>query len=51
MDDIPLEEACRKLEEAGAAVVGLNCSRGPKMMVPLVKRVRQACKVMYCVLI
>ncbi|XP_029649263.1 betaine--homocysteine S-methyltransferase 1 isoform X2 [Octopus sinensis] len=44
VDDVPLEEACRKLEEAGAAVVGLNCSRGPKAMVPLLKRVRQACK-------
>ncbi|XP_052831256.1 betaine--homocysteine S-methyltransferase 1 [Octopus bimaculoides] len=44
VDDIPLEEACRKLEEAGAAVVGLNCSRGPKMTVPLLKRIREACK-------
>ncbi|XP_036367703.1 betaine--homocysteine S-methyltransferase 1-like [Octopus sinensis] len=44
VDDVPLEEACRKLEEAGAAVVGLNCSMGPKAMVPLLKRVRQACK-------
>ncbi|CAI9738655.1 betaine--homocysteine S-methyltransferase 1-like [Octopus vulgaris] len=44
VDDVPLEEACRKLEEAGAAVVGLNCSRGPKAIVPLLKRVRQACK-------
>ncbi|XP_046553070.1 betaine--homocysteine S-methyltransferase 1-like [Haliotis rubra] len=36
--------ACRKLEEAGAAAVGLNCGRGPKTMLPLLKEIRQACK-------
>ncbi|GAB1607052.1 betaine--homocysteine S-methyltransferase 1-like [Argonauta hians] len=44
VDGIPIGEACRKLEEGGAAVVGLNCSRGPRMMVPLMKHVRHACK-------
>ena len=44
-DDIPIPEACRKLEEAGAAVVGLNCGRGPATMIPLLKEVREACKV------
>ena len=44
-DDIPIPEACRKLEEAGAAVVGLNCGRGPATMIPLLKEVRKACKV------
>ena len=29
-------EACRRLEEAGADVVGLNCSRGPATMLPLI---------------
>lgn len=28
-------EACRRLADAGAAVVGLNCIRGPQTMLPL----------------
>ena len=36
------EEACRRLADAGADVVGLNCSRGPRTMLPLVARARQA---------
>jgi betaine-homocysteine S-methyltransferase len=36
------EEACKRLEQAGAAVVGLNCLRGPSTMLPLLGRVRQA---------
>ncbi|KAK3097402.1 hypothetical protein FSP39_009323, partial [Pinctada imbricata] len=43
-DEIPIPEACRRLEEAGAAVVGLNCSRGPEVMLPLIKEIRKACK-------
>jgi betaine-homocysteine S-methyltransferase len=35
-------EACRRLEDAGADVVGLNCSRGPRTMLPLVAEVRAA---------
>jgi betaine-homocysteine S-methyltransferase len=35
-------EACRRLKEAGADVVGLNCSRGPATMLPLLKEVRDA---------
>ena len=38
-------EACRMLAEAGAAVVGLNCSRGPQTMLPLVERIRAAVEV------
>jgi betaine-homocysteine S-methyltransferase len=37
------EDACRRLEDAGAAVVGLNCIRGPRTMLPLIERVRAAC--------
>lgn len=33
-------EACRVLDEQGADVVGLNCSRGPDTMLPLVKEIR-----------
>jgi betaine-homocysteine S-methyltransferase len=36
------EEACRRLEAAGADVVGLNCHRGPATMLPLLKKIRKA---------
>jgi betaine-homocysteine S-methyltransferase len=38
----PPEEACKRLEQAGATVVGLNCLRGPWTMLPLLRRVRGA---------
>jgi betaine-homocysteine S-methyltransferase len=38
-------DACRRLEEAGADVVGLNCSRGPQTMLPLLQQVRDAVSV------
>jgi betaine-homocysteine S-methyltransferase len=38
-------EACKQLEAAGADVVGLNCSRGPRTMIPLLKQVRDAVSV------
>jgi betaine-homocysteine S-methyltransferase len=38
----PPEEACRRLEDAGADVVGLNCCRGPATTLPLVERIRDA---------
>jgi betaine-homocysteine S-methyltransferase len=34
------EDACHRLEEAGADVVGLNCARGPTTMLPLLERIR-----------
>jgi betaine-homocysteine S-methyltransferase len=37
------EDACKRIEDAGAAVVGLNCIRGPRTMLPLMERVRAAC--------
>jgi betaine-homocysteine S-methyltransferase len=36
------EEACRRLEAAGADVVGLNCIRGPRTMLPLLGPIRAA---------
>ena len=36
------EEACARLKEAGADVVGINCSRGPRTMVPLLRALRKA---------
>jgi betaine-homocysteine S-methyltransferase len=35
-------EACKMLADHGAAVVGLNCSRGPATMLPLLERLRAA---------
>jgi betaine-homocysteine S-methyltransferase len=35
-------EACRILADRGATVVGLNCSRGPETMLPLLERIRAA---------
>ncbi|XP_046372787.2 betaine--homocysteine S-methyltransferase 1-like [Haliotis rufescens] len=43
-DGLAFGVACRRLEEAGAAAVGLNCGRGPKTMLPLIREIRQACK-------
>jgi betaine-homocysteine S-methyltransferase len=36
-------ESLRLLEDAGADVVGLNCIRGPRTMLPLLREVRAAC--------
>jgi betaine-homocysteine S-methyltransferase len=38
----PPEDACRRLADAGAAVVGLNCIRGPQTMLPLLTAIREA---------
>lgn len=43
-DNVPFPEALKRLEDQGAAVVGLNCSRGPETMLPLLKEVRKVCK-------
>lgn len=37
-------EGCRMAEEAGAAVVGLNCGRDPLMLVPFLPELRAACR-------
>jgi hypothetical protein len=36
------EEACRRLADAGADVVGLNCIRGPRTMLPVLRAIRGA---------
>ena len=41
-DGISPQDACRKAEHAGAAVVGLNCIRGPQTMLPLLAPIREA---------
>jgi len=42
IDGYEYEEACRQLEAKGVDVVGLNCSRGPRTMLPLLERIRAA---------
>ncbi|HLH99579.1 MAG TPA: homocysteine S-methyltransferase family protein [Acidimicrobiales bacterium] len=34
-------DACRAAADHGAAIVGLNCSRGPETMLPLLARIRE----------
>ena len=41
-DGMSVVEACKRLEAAGADVVGLNCQRGPATLLPVVRRVRDA---------
>ncbi len=42
LEGIPLEEAFKRLEGAGADIVGINCFRDPKRMLPLAARLRRA---------
>jgi betaine-homocysteine S-methyltransferase len=44
-DGYDFVEACRILGDNGAAIVGLNCSRGPATMLPLLERIRAAVEV------
>ena len=39
-DGYSYAEGCRILDERGADVVGLNCSRGPRTMMPLIEAIR-----------
>jgi betaine-homocysteine S-methyltransferase len=41
-DDVDYVEACKVLADHGAAIVGLNCSRGPATMLPLLEQIRAA---------
>jgi betaine-homocysteine S-methyltransferase len=43
-DGFTAAEACKRLESAGADVVGINCHRGPDTMMPLLKEIRKAVK-------
>lgn len=42
MDGVGLVDACRAAADAGADVVGLNCSRGPRTMLELLGEIRRA---------
>jgi betaine-homocysteine S-methyltransferase len=41
-DGFSLAEACKRLEDNGADVVGLNCGRGPATMLPILEQIRGA---------
>jgi betaine-homocysteine S-methyltransferase len=41
-EEWPVDDACKRLQDAGADVVGLNCIRGPATMMPLLQRIRAA---------
>jgi methionine synthase I (cobalamin-dependent) len=43
-DGLTPAQACQRMEEAGAEVVGLNCHRGPRTMLPLLRDIRAAVK-------
>ncbi len=43
-DGLTPAEACRRLEDAGADVVGLNCHRGPRTMLPMLREIRASVK-------
>ena len=44
-DGLAPEDAMRQLADAGADVVGLNCSRGPATMLPLLEKIVKVVKV------
>ena len=40
-----IAEGCKRLADAGADVVGVNCTRGPATMLPVLKDIREAVSV------
>ncbi|MBA2643657.1 MAG: homocysteine S-methyltransferase family protein [Actinobacteria bacterium] len=42
IEGVEFDEACRRVADAGAEVVGLNCSRGPATMLPMLEEIRAA---------
>ena len=43
-DGVSILETCKKLEQLGGDVVGMNCFRGPNTMMPYLKEIRKALK-------
>jgi betaine-homocysteine S-methyltransferase len=41
-DGYTFADACKIVEDRGADVVGMNCSRGPDTILPIVKEIREA---------
>ena len=44
-EGVPIWDACKKIEDAGADIVGINCFRGPATTLPYMAEIRKACKV------
>ena len=44
-DGLEVPDALARLEAEGADVVGLNCGRGPKTMMPMIKKCKEKVKV------
>lgn len=42
VDNVEITEAIKKLESAGADVVGLNCSSGPDTMLSYMELIKKA---------
>ena len=43
LDGVPIGDACKKLLDLGATLVGTNCSRGPSMTLDVVKEIIKVC--------
>jgi len=41
LEDIPIGEACKRLLDKGATLVGANCFRGPDTMIKVIKEIVQ----------
>ena len=41
-DGVGIVETCQQLEQGGADVVGMNCFRGPRTMLPWLRQIREA---------
>jgi betaine-homocysteine S-methyltransferase len=41
-EGVPVDEAAKRIADKGADVVGLNCARGPRTMMPYVRIIRDA---------
>lgn len=45
VDGVEFVEACRMVADKGADVVGLNCTRGPSTMLPMLRKLNEAVSV------
>jgi betaine-homocysteine S-methyltransferase len=44
IDGYAFDVACKTLEDRGCEIVGLNCSRGPETLLPLIEQIRSSVK-------
>jgi len=43
LDGVNIGDACKQLADAGALVVGVNCSRGPNTMIEVIEEIKKKC--------